>query len=77
MSICHIKQTKCLPGQYAIHVDHGWCQVVKMNGAQRICLVEDGIDSYEFETDVYDLKIVDPRRDMMPTQSATVTTMIH
>jgi len=79
MEITTLKQTKCLPGQHAIHVEHGWCEIWKTNGMQRTCVVEDGPNSYEFGTDVRDLRIVDPRRDLSlkPTQSARVMASIH
>lgn len=77
MPICQLKQTKCLPGQYAIHVDHGWCQVAEIDGMQRTCLVEDGTNSFEFVADVRDLKIVDPRRDLSPKELASVMVMRH
>lgn len=77
MEISTLKQTKCLPNQYAIHVHHGWCLVVAMDGMQRTCMVEDDTNSFEFVSDVRDLKAVDPRRDLMPTQSAKVMALSH
>ncbi len=74
MSNIHpIAQTKCLSGQPAIHVDHGWCMVTEVNGFERICFVEIGPDSFEFRCDVQELREVDPRRDLMPPKVATVT----
>jgi hypothetical protein len=73
MKVFKLPQTKCLPGQHAIHVKHGWCEVQEAIGRQRVCLVEDGADSFEFSADLSELRAVDPMRDMEPAKLASVS----